>query len=261
VRRILESLRVVATRFTDLNALLKGSASVDKALASAQEGLKGIQAELTVLGQERAQLVQAQGTVDLSEGDARLKELRARQQELQQFITRLEGIRAENQETQRLNTALERARLLEAEAKFDDAIKLYESVLAARPGAKELKEVRAQLTKLKAAWERKGPEPAQAREFIYNTWPGLDVKGIRAQAAEAKKAFEVCQKAGDWLTPQKLLQVNVEHAAALKNRLEALRGARDSEDNRAEAKALIEVAATLRQLHNDASAFVSKSKQ
>ena len=65
---------------------------------------------------------------------------------------------------------------------------------------------------------------------------------------------------GDKLTPNKLVKVNLQHAAALQKRLAALRWVRDNEDSRAETKALARAAEALTQLHQEARAFLGKGK-
>jgi hypothetical protein len=263
LRRTYESLRVVASRFADLNAALERSP--EAALEMARRGEKAIGAELLSLADERDQLLKSAakvpGGLDLSEGEPQLQQLQEQRARLAAFMGRLDAMikEANSPETKALQTKLERARLLEAEADFDGAIRLYEEVLAKRPDEKQ---VAAQLAKLKAAWRIKDGDTdhTAAREFLYNTWPRLDTAGVKTDLARAVKAFAVCRDRRDLLTPERLVRTNLVHAVNLKNRLDVLRRARDSEDNHAEMKALVRVAEGLRDLQAEVRTFLRKGK-
>ena len=150
--------------------------------------------------------------------------------------------------------ALERAEWFAAQADFDQAIRLYEKVLKERPDSVAVK---TQLDQLKAAWAIKDKDHEQARQFIYDTWPSLDLHGLKANMAKAKEMLARCQSAGDTKTPLKLVLANVNHATALAKRLEVLRKAPvDTEDNRTEIKSLVQLADDLRELQQKALAWV-----
>jgi hypothetical protein len=257
VRRLYDNLRVAVERVGELNSQLKKS--LESAHASARAALAVLSEELTGLTLERDHLDGLASSrkvrLDLHEGEQRLEDLQGRRKELERFVSRLEAAikEARSDETRALKQTIERARLLETEADFDQAIALYEKVLAERPDQAKIK---SYLAGLKKAWTPQGKDHAQARQFIYTAWPALDPAGLKARLAEAEKAFALCRQADDRLTPQKLLLANVVHVANLKKRLASLRR-QDTEDNRAEARALAQTADGLRRLHTDVRAFLS----
>jgi hypothetical protein len=258
VRRIYDELRLASDRFLELNELLLAK-SLESALASAREGLKHIDDERDALKLERGLLQrQAPRRLDLREGEQRLAELGSRRQELQGFIGRLEAALKEEQSdrTRELRKLLARAGLLETEAEFAQALVLYARFLKESPGQPK---VQSHVDQLKRDWAVKSPEHAAAREFIYKTWPQLEVNGLKAGLPEAKKAFDVCRKNGDALTPRKLLRANIVHGANLKKRQDVLKR-QDTDDNRAEWKTIGQVVEALRKLHAEVAAFVEQKK-
>jgi hypothetical protein len=258
IRRTLEGLRVVATRFTDLNAAL--ARSPEAALELAQEIRKGITGEIDNLTAERDQLRRNTARPDLSQGELLLSQFQDERGKLDNFITRQEALikHANDPETKALQTKIERAHLRETEADFAGAIALYEEVLRRELNQPKIK---AHLDRLKADWQTKGPDHVRAREFVYNTWPRLEPSALKGQIDDAVKAFAACRAHGDHLTPRKLRQVNLLHAANLAKRIDVLRLAADSEDNRAETKALLAVADRLRRLQADVTAFLTPAKK
>jgi hypothetical protein len=263
VRRAEESLELVNSRITDINEALQRSP--EAALRAARQAIKGIKEDLDSLNAERAELVKdtsKTGGLDLSEGDRAVQQLGEQTEKLAQFAARQEALikEAASPERRALEGMLERAQLLEDQADYAQAIRLYETVLAKSkdPVPKLAERLRA----LKKAWKiPEGDEDhARARDFIYNTWPQLDAAGVKNEVGRALKEFEVCRKRGDRLTPRKLLLTNAAHAANLKKRLEALRFAGDSQDNRAETKALVHAAGELRRLHAAVSKFLRAEK-
>src|SRR5207244_12731667 len=103
-----------------------------------------------------------------------------------------------------------------------------------------------------------GKGKAEARHFTSGTWPALDLPGVKANIGKARDMLKRCQAAGDYKTPLKLVLVNINHAAALTKRLEVLRKAPDSDDNRTELNALLQLGPELRALEKDAVAWVAK---
>jgi hypothetical protein len=264
VQRAEEGLLLVSSRITDLNEALKRSP--EAALKIARQAVEGIDADLTHLRGERNEILkEAAGklSVDLlGEGDRNVAHLEKQRERLKQFEKRQEALikEAASPERRALESKLEQARLLEAQAEYGEAIALYEDVVRkSKGGAPKVAEY---LRTLKKAWDI--PEGRdrhrEARDFVYSTWPRLDATGVKNEIKQAVTAFKVCKGFGDRLTAQKLVQANVTHAANLKKRLDTLRVARDSEDNRAETKALLATAQQLSQLQAEASAFVSAAK-
>jgi hypothetical protein len=258
VRRIYDLLLADANRVQYLNDRLKTVR--EEALTVAQAGAKGLAEDIASLEEERRQLREAsdklgKGPLDLREGDQRLAELRKRRETLEHFQANLENALKQegSEQAKTLRTLLEQARLLESQAEFEHALALYRKVL--RESADQPK-VKAYLDKLEQAWKVTSPAHQQARDFIYHEWSNkLDTAGLKAELPKAREALAVCLKAGDRLTPQKLLQADLAHVAALKGRLEVLRQ-RDSEDNRNEARTIGQLAEDLGRLHRDAAAAV-----
>jgi hypothetical protein len=264
VARLYLALDVAATRFQDLNALVTPK-TLEVALDLARQSQKAVADDIERLRKERDRLLELSKTeapgLDLNEGEQLLRTLGQKQDQLQQFLTKLDKTIQEksSKETLDLQAKIQQAELLERQAEFDKAIQLYEEVLKAR----DSKEVRAHLEQLQAAWAIKPNVPghAQARDFIYNVWPGLDLVGIKADLAKAKEMFERCQAAGDFKTPLKLLQVNLKHAAAVAKRIEVLRQAPDTDDHRSELKSQIELGGQLQALQKDVGAWLAKDKK
>ena len=261
LRRMLDSLRLASERVAHLNQEL--NKSLEGALQTARNGLKNMEEDHTVFTLERAEIQSLAGQrkvkIDLRDGDSALGELRKKQQDLERFITRVESVLKEARNAEELGLArlLERARLLEAEADFEPAIALYDRVLAASPDQAKVKE---HVDKLKAAWAPRSAKHAEARLFLVQTWPKLDVAELKKHLDQAKAALAVCKEAQDRLTPLRMIRANVTHVARLTKHLETLRG-QESEDNRNQAKDLLHVVEGLRLLHAEASATAGLSKK
>ncbi len=259
LRRLGDNLRVAAERVGDLNALL--TRSLDSALDAGRAGLKTLDHEIAELTLERGGIVRQAADkkvpldrLDLRDGDQALERLHERRAELAGFIARLEKTIADaaSPQTQALVKILERARLLEGEAEYDQAIQLYEKVLADSPNQPKGAQ---HLAKLKRAWAIKSAEHDQARRFIYQTWPRVEPGELKSRLAQGRQALQTCQAAGDAMSLQRLLSANVVHAGSLKKRLDVLKR-QEGDDSRAEARTLAQVADALRQLHAEATAFV-----
>jgi hypothetical protein len=262
VRRAVESFDLINSRITDLNEALKRSPKA--ALDAARQAVKGIKSDMDSLYAERSQILSGAaktGGIDMGEGDRVLQQLGEEAGKLDQWAAKQEALikEAASPERRELESKLQRARLLEAQADFDQAIRLYESVLAR---VKDAPEVAAHLQKLKKAWTiPEGDEAhAKAREFVYNTWSQLDAAGVKTEMKQAFQAFKVCRDRGDRLTAQKLRLANASHAASLTKRFEALRSAPDKEDTRAEIKALTQAKDDLFRLRDEVNAFLGIGK-
>jgi tetratricopeptide (TPR) repeat protein len=256
VERTKETLNVIRSRFD-----LKDVRTAQAGLALARQAVKEIPVEVDRLKQEGKELLASAGKfaagLDLSDGERNLRALEESRGQFTRVITELENAIQQDALTQRLQTVLVRARALEGQAEFAEAIKLYESVLTQRPDSPQVK---VHLEKLRAAWQTKDDAHVKAREFIYGTWARLEPSGLKAEIEHASKALAVCRAHGDRLTSQKLRQVNDQHAAKLIARLKALSREADSEDNRATTNALLSVSARLRQLQAEVTAFLSAGK-
>jgi tetratricopeptide (TPR) repeat protein len=258
VRWSYEALSTCEQRLTDYNNALKGP--LEQALKLGQQNLEAMSGEATRLASERAALAKLAAAqkmgVDYNDGDQLAKALEFRQQQLQKHLSDLDKIlKEETSDAKRdLAAMVKRAELLENQADFEGAIQLYDKVLKERPDSAKVKE---HLAQLQAAWAIKDKGHEEARRFFYDTWPGLDLPGLKSNMPKAKDMFARCQIAGDTKTPLKLVLVNVRHAAALTKRLEVLRKSPVfTEDNNTEIKGLVQLAGELQSLQQQAVAVV-----
>ncbi len=257
LRRLYENLALASERSAEANRLL--ALSVQAAFEHGHAGAKVLDGEVQYLASERdelTQMIRAQKAtrLDLREGEQRLEELKRRHADVVQFAQRLEVLTKDpgGEASLGLQKMLERARLLEGEADFAPAIALYEKVLQASPDQAKVKD---HLTKLQTAWAVKSDKHAEARAFVYQTWPKLEPTQFKDQLAKAKDVAKTLREADDRLTLQKFALLDNLHAGLLKKRLDQLRQ-RDSEDNRNQARQLVAVAEGLRQLHAEITAWL-----
>lgn len=261
IRRVYDNIRISSERSAHLSALL--NQSLDAALESARKRIEPLQTEIQYLDGEEEELrrlaKEKKIAFDLRDPHEQLGVLRTQAKELAAFVERLEAALKEpgSEKSLGLHALLERAHLQEAEYDFDAAIRLYEQVVQASP---EQIKVKTHLEQLKEAWKIKSKEHADARHFVYKVWPTLDVAGLQKNLDEAKKAVDACRSAGDKLTLQKMLRVDVGHTANLKKQLDTL-NRRLTEDNRNQARALAAASEALLRLHNEAAAFVGARKE
>ena len=150
-----------------------------------------------------------------------------------------------------------RADLLEKEAEFDKALELYQRVLES---AKDVPQLRHKIDTLKARWALKGEDHRKARAFIYDVWPKQETAAqIKARLDEARKAFRTCAKAGDTLTPQKLLKTYVVLTARLEKEAYSLQpDAR--EDDRKTATTIIALSVELRKFNEEVKDYLNNVK-
>ena len=260
--RVYDNVRMSSERTLELSGQL--NQSLEAALESGRRSLPLLETEVKYLDREHEELgrlaKEKNLAYNLREGEQQIDELRKQMTELKAFVQRLDGVLKESAGSEKdlgLHKLLERARLLEAEAEYDRAIRLYEQVMQASP---EQGKIKAHLDQLKASWTPKGEKHSQARAFIYEIWPTLDVASLQKNLPLATDALATCREAGDKLTLQKLLRVNVTHTVNLKKQLETLKR-RDSEDNRNQAKIVAQISESLLRLHNDAVTFLGKRKE
>jgi tetratricopeptide (TPR) repeat protein len=252
--RILDGLSVANERFHELNQ--QRNSNPENLLALARAGHKALSDDLTNLKLEREELRKADAKLDLGDGDRRLGALRKRGDELQKYIADLDQAlkEAKGERAQKLKADYAKARLLETQAEYQEALEIYNAIL--KDNALETN-VRMDRDKLAKAWQLHGPAHEQARKFIYETWPKLDLAGLQAELKKAGEALQICKKTGDRLSPRKILLASVTHAANLKKRLEAAQRL-DSEQGRAEAKRLVQLGQEFRALLQELTAFVGK---
>jgi hypothetical protein len=257
LRRIYDSLRAAADRVTDLNELGKQGKRQD-VLSRAREGLDSMANDLKSLTAEGERL-KKDGARSLGEGEQRLKELTKRHKELEGYTARLAKLLKEETDParQKMLVKVEDARLLEEQAEFDEALKLYDEILESKllPKANET-EVRARYQKLRKAWTVASQKHGAARNFIYKIWPQPADPGVlKTRVIEATAHFNACKEVGDTLAPQKLLRAIDGHAGSLKKRLDTLKP-QASEDDRKEAETIAAVARDLAKLHESVTAYL-----
>jgi tetratricopeptide (TPR) repeat protein len=264
LKRLYDNLRVASERVLELNRLLVGE-SLEATQKAGLAGLKHITQDIKNLEFERLELLdharkrKLAADTFLREGDERLEELKKRREDLTALLARVEQAiaKANSPESRALAKLLERARLLESEADFEQALSLYDKFLAQSP---DQEKIATYVTNLKKAWAPRSPEHAEARQFVYQAWPRVEPGSLKTEVANARAAFEKCRAAGDRLTLRKFVLIDVLHASNLKKRLDVLK-AKDTADNRAEASVIAAVAEELRQLHAEVSAFLRADKQ
>lgn len=259
--RVYESLLVQADLRKELNRLMGlGAGQQATVLEKAREGLKALQNDEAGFGKALAELRAAAKelppsvTFSLAEGDQRLQEIHTRRGELQQFIASVEDIIKKQNDPKRREwqASVERGRLLEKEAEFDEAIKLYEQVAAESNDA----DIKKYAEELKKNWEPKNAAHAQARTFIYQTWARLDTAAkIKDNLEMARSAFQTCRDAGDKRTVLKLNLACIALAGKLNEQLKDLRP-QENEDDQEKSKVIIEVAESLEKLLREVVAYL-----
>src|SRR5262249_48609701 len=132
----------------------------------------------------------------LTEGEQRLDDLRKKRDQLNDFAQGIEKAIKEGEENKAVNQLLGQARLLEGQADFGQAIAPYEKILQIRPSQPNVGE---HLKQLKQGWELKGDKHAAARTFVYETWPTLDVAGLKKNLETARQHLATLKAVGDRL--------------------------------------------------------------
>jgi hypothetical protein len=252
------NLRTLVVLFQDMDQLLRERKN-DVALKRAKEGLTGVDEALPRLKQEREKLLQdAKGyRLSTAGGDQALAQLETGRKRLQDLVPRLEEAagKGDDPKAQELQSKVSQAQVLEDRAEFGKALELYKQVLDSGVDSPELKR---KYERLKAQWDIKSDKHRAARDFIYDTWPDLDpLRGMLGQLEEAHKALMTCEAVGDTLSPQKLLAAAAAHAATLQERLNGLSDT--SEEDRATAKTIVEVADGLNKLIKETKEYLDKS--
>src|SRR5207302_23932 len=194
-------------------------------------GLKGLETDVKNLTAEHDSLSnearQSRTPLDLAQGEQHIRELQAQSRELQHYITELSGI-DKDPKRQKWKEMVQQGRLLEAAADYEQAITLYEKVMASGGDDPVL---RSKLDDLKRLWTIKDDKHRKAHKFIYETWPAAQhATQMKPLLPEARAAFDACKAAGDWLRLRKLYKTNVAHGSSLAKELQSLR--QDNEDDR-----------------------------
>lgn len=252
---------VGSTIVTDFNTRIEKAP--ETALKVARQGLGQLRPELLNLDAELRAIQVEAGKMGLSvkqeiaEGDQRLRELSKRYHDLEHSLSELANVLAKQKDPKikEWQTMLHRAHLLEAELEIDQALTLYEKVLAESNPSKDLREY---VAKLKREWMPRDDEHREARAFAYDIWPRLtDAARIQERLSDAVKHAEVCRKARDQRTLRKLLRVSKDFVARLAKEAESLRPEAGDDDRKA-ADTIIEVTAGLGKLIRALSEDVEK---
>jgi len=260
VRWYVEALALADQRLGELPTLTPST--LEDALKLGRQHQAAMETEAARLAAERADLeqlaVKHKIKLDLGGGGQLAAALTKRQDQLAKWLDDLDKLikEANSDQTRELIATVKRAEILEQQADFEKAMELYKSVLKARDSA----EVRTHLDQLETAWATKSKEHHQARQFLYVTWPTLDLTAAAANFPKAAESFQTCKQAGDRLTPRKLLLVNIQHAKELAKELEVLRKAPGNEDNDAKLRVMLQLADRLRALQIEVEAWVAKDK-
>jgi hypothetical protein len=260
LQRIYENLLVQAELFKQLNDLAARPDQRKRALERAQAGLKALQTDIDhaarEMGNLRTALKELPGgtSIDLSDGEQRLRDLQKIQQQLQEFIAGLETVIKEENDPKRqeLLARIERGGLLENDADFGGALKLYEEVLQS---GIEFPKLQERVKKLRDTWEVKDAAHRQARAFLYEVWPKLELAGLKARLPEALAALAECKRVGDTLSPQKLLKAAVAHVAKLNKQEQELNPVANPDDAKT-AETIAAVREALGKLIQEVNAFL-----
>jgi tetratricopeptide (TPR) repeat protein len=261
VRSVLDALAVAEKGLGEFNASLTPN-TLENALKLGRQHQIALGAEKKRILAEHEELEKLAKTqkakIDLTAGIELVGRLATCQQQLDKYLDDLDKLikEANSDHRRELIATIKRAELLEKQAEFDKAIELYESVLKSGESA----QVKIHLDQLKTAWTIKNKEHASARQFIYETWPSLDLTALAANIAKASESFQACKDAGDYLTPRKLSLVNIQHATALVKELHVLNSAPDNLDNRVRQKTMTQFASQLRALQASVEAWVAGDK-
>lgn len=257
--QVAEAWLVHVSIFKEIQTLAeKPNASREAILKRARAGLSRTLEDHARLASEKDEMLiefgkkprpnsirQDQTLVDLKEGEKLLEGFIERQQKI---------LDDENAPERRTALAqIEDAKLAEEKAEYAEAIALYKKALA----VVNVPEVKQHLDKLLEQWEPRGDAHRAAREFIYQTWPGLDTPGLEREMDAARKALAECVKASDNLAPRKMLLATKAHAGRLTQELASLNPV--NEDDVKPAKQIQTVSADLGRLTQEIVAFLKKS--
>ncbi len=262
VRRLDDSLQLQLDLGKKLVELL-GKSQHEDALQRAKKGAVRLNDDLRDLDSQKGDLLLQVTNAklpddvsrDLLADGGRRQHLDRAKEQLDEFIKDWSSQLQRKTEQRELAGIIAQARLLKNnEARYDEAIKLYEQAFAKYEKTPELEK---EYTDLKAAWELKGsPEFADARRWIFNTWPELNTpEKIAENLDTARKHFEECRKIGDKLGPRKMLLAGLAHTKRIQDQMAGLRV--DREEERQKFESLKSVRENLKKLLDDVHAYSS----
>ena len=186
----------------------------------------------------------------------KLERLKSGEAELLDHITRLEKIEKEENDPVRKQWLQdrERADLLMKNGEIEQALALYQKA----PAAEQTPEFKQKLENLRKRWQPVNAAHAEARQFIYETWPSLNTANLAARIPEAMQAFAVCRAAGDVYGPNRLLRETEKHVQRIQKELNQLRPDVNGDDQ-AKAQAIQELLPQLRKLDSELRAYLEKT--
>jgi hypothetical protein len=246
-------------RIKDLNGRNEAK-DLEGALDEAQRGQKELSADIGSFRQEASALRERARALGPEQPERTqavndlLEQLAQKLRELEKYGSGLKEAVARQKDPRiaQIQASFVRAKALQDQAEFPEAIALYEQTIRDAKDPELVKEYQKILDKLKAAWTIKNPEHAKARTFIQDTWPKLSsVDDLAAQKQMAFAAIATCQAVGDYLTPKILSKANILHADRLGKRLAALKRSGDAEGG-AEVRKIGEIAKDLGDLNGAA---------
>ncbi|MER3415698.1 MAG: hypothetical protein C4297_05735 [Gemmataceae bacterium] len=178
-----------------------------------EQGLDDLRSLAKAAGKQAAQL--------LAEGEQYFASLVNDLRDLEEYVKREEN-------PSPAYKLVKQARLREAAAEFDQAIRLYQQALKEDP---KQPEVQRHLKELQDQWTLKSSAHKQARQFIRETWDKLtESEDIRTHLKKTLAAVDTCFKEGDTLTPRLVLRINLRHMDQLSALLRSLAPESSSED-------------------------------
>jgi hypothetical protein len=264
-RAVDESNQVQALLFKKINRINDTGAAraealdeVRKALQRSREDHVKFSADRNDLDKEIQEQLPEDKRPSLKRLDRLLRQLRTGETELRDHLRALEKIDKEENAPQlkAWKEQVEKAKLLEKQAEVGEAIKIYKQIL--KEGYKS-KDVKRHLAKLEKDWKTKGKAHEEAREFIYREWPELDVDGLKANIEKAEKALAECKKAGDKISPAKMLAAMAGHQGKIKEALKLLKPEVDPDDVKP-AKELGELIPRMAKLDAALRAYLGKGE-
>jgi hypothetical protein len=264
-RHVYDVMDVARAVINGLNA----EQSNEKAKERTEAGLKVLRADLANLTEERETLVreanaQVKGRAfSLTDGDHGMERLKQAQVELESHLGELNGALTKENDPKRRswNEMAVKAGLLVKEAEYQQAIDLYEQILAqAADDESVAAQVHKTLDPIKKAWEVRSADHKAARAFINEVWPKqVTASDMKGKLDQARAAFQTCRDAGDFLTPQKLARVNNELGDKLRKALDALTDRDRNEDDRRAAETIAAVSKELEEMNKEIKDYLEKA--
>ena len=257
-REVTDSYLVQTSLFKRLEEMMIKPELRLAALKEAQTGLERSRRDHKRLKKEREALekeLPATNRPNLAAWDQRLKQMKDNEIQIVNFITKIEQIerKANDPDQQKLLAEIERARLKEENLEYGEAIEILMKV---QRGGIDTPEVKAKLAELQKVWDTHNDQKfADARAFIYHTWPTLDTPGLKARLEEARTMFAECKRVRDRLGPDKLLRETLVHGQRLAKELETL-NPRLNPDDEPKAKLIGDLGPELEKLSQDVLAYL-----